>query len=127
VVAVGSPLDLSGTVTVGVVSALNRPVFGLAGGTNQATAYDAIQTDAALNPGNSGGALVDMNGRLVGMNSAMASMGSPGAAGSIGIGFAIPVDHAAHRQRTHRHRNGNTCLAGRAGNHGEQPRGRQNH
>jgi putative serine protease PepD len=95
VVAVGSPLDLSGTITVGVVSALNRPVFGLAGDTDQATAYDAIQTDAALNPGNSGGALVDMNGRLVGMNSAMASTGSLGDAGSIGIGFAIPVDHAA--------------------------------
>jgi putative serine protease PepD len=100
VVAVGSPLDLSSTVTVGVVSALNRPVFGMANGTNQRTAYDAIQTDAALNPGNSGGALVDMNGRLVGMNSAMASMGGLGSvvrtpSGSIGIGFAIPIDNAA--------------------------------
>jgi putative serine protease PepD len=97
VVAVGSPLDLSGTVTVGVVSALNRPVFGMANGTDQTTAYDAIQTDAALNPGNSGGALVDMNGRLVGVNSAMASMGGSGSSpgGSIGIGFAIPIDHAA--------------------------------
>jgi putative serine protease PepD len=100
VVAMGSPLDLSGTVTVGIVSALNRSVFGMADGTNQATAYDAIQTDAALNPGNSGGALVDMNGRLIGMNSAMATMGGLGAAaiapsGSIGIGFAIPIDHAA--------------------------------
>jgi putative serine protease PepD len=96
VVAVGSPLNLSGTVTVGVVSALNRPVFDAAANENQSAAFEAIQTDAALNPGNSGGALVDMNGNLIGMNSAMASMGSFGDAGSIGIGFAIPVDHAAH-------------------------------
>jgi putative serine protease PepD len=88
VVAVGSPLDLSGTVTVGVVSALNRPVFDAGDGYNQATAFDAVQTDAALNPGNSGGALVDMNGTLIGINSATAAMGS-------GIGFAIPIDHAA--------------------------------
>jgi putative serine protease PepD len=100
VVAVGSPLDLSGTITTGIISALNRPVSGVAGRTNQPTAYDAIQTDAALNPGNSGGALVDMNGRLIGVNSAMASMGGLGGAantpsGSIGIGFAIPIDNAA--------------------------------
>jgi putative serine protease PepD len=94
VAAVGSPLELSGTVTVGVISALNRPVFDAADGNSQATAFDAIQTDAALNPGNSGGALVDMNGKLIGMNSAMASMGGLGGAGSIGIGFAIPIDHA---------------------------------
>jgi putative serine protease PepD len=95
VAAVGSPLDLSGTVTVGVVSALNRPVFDAADGNNQVTEFDAIQTDAALNPGNSGGALVDVNGKLIGMNSAMASMAGLGGAGSIGIGFAIPIDHAA--------------------------------
>jgi putative serine protease PepD len=95
VVAVGSPLDLTGTVTVGVVSALNRPVFDAADNENQSAAFEAIQTDAALNPGNSGGALVDMNGYLIGMNSAIASMGSFGDAGSIGIGFAIPIDHAA--------------------------------
>jgi putative serine protease PepD len=99
VAAVGSPLDLSGTVTTGVVSALNRPVFD-ADGDNKTAAFDAIQTDAALNPGNSGGALVDMNGKLVGINSAIASTGGLGDAlgapsGSIGIGFAIPVDHAA--------------------------------
>ena len=88
VVAVGSPLDLSGTVTGGVVSALNRPVFDAADGSNQAAAFDAIQTDAALNPGNSGGALVDMNGKLIGINSATASMSS-------GIGFAIPIHYAA--------------------------------
>ena len=100
VAAVGSPLGLTGTVTVGIVSALNRPVFGAADGNTQFAAFDAIQTDAALNPGNSGGALVDMNGKLIGMNSATASLGSLGDAansqsGSIGIGFAIPVDHAA--------------------------------
>jgi len=100
VAAVGSPLGLTGTVTVGIVSTLNRPVFGAADGDTQVAAFDAIQTDAALNPGDSGGALVDMNGKLIGMNSAMASLGSVGDAaysqsGSIGIGFAIPVDHAA--------------------------------
>jgi putative serine protease PepD len=94
VVAVGSPLGLSGTVTVGIVSALNRPVFDIADD-NPTAAFDAIQTDATLNPGNSGGALVDMDGKLIGMNSAMASMGGLGGAGSIGIGFAIPVDQAA--------------------------------
>jgi putative serine protease PepD len=100
VAAVGSPLGLTATVTVGIVSALNRPVFDGADGNIQSAAFDAIQTDAALNPGNSGGALVDMNGELIGMNSATASLGSLGEvgnaqSGSIGIGFAIPVDHAA--------------------------------
>jgi putative serine protease PepD len=100
VAAVGSPLGLTGTVTVGIVSALNRPVLGAADGNTQSAAFDAIQTDAALNPGNSGGALVDMNGKLIGMNSATASLGHLGddadaQSGSIGIGFAIPVDHAA--------------------------------
>jgi hypothetical protein len=68
VAAAGSPLGLGDTVTMGVISGLNRPVFTATD--NQVAAYDAIQTDAALNPGNSGGALVDMNGQLVGMNSA---------------------------------------------------------
>jgi len=105
VAAVGSPLGLTGTVTVGVVSALKRPVFGEADSNTQADstqvpAFDAIQTDAALNPGNSGSALVDMSGKLIGMNSATASLGGLGDAddaqsGSIGIGFAIPADHAA--------------------------------
>jgi putative serine protease PepD len=99
VAAVGSPLNLSGTVTTGVVSSLNRPVFDVADD-NRSAAFDAIQTDAALNPGNSGGALVDMNGRLIGLNSAIASMGGLSDAlgvpsGSIGIGFAIPIHHAA--------------------------------
>jgi putative serine protease PepD len=100
VAAVGSPLGLTGTVTVGIVSALNRPVVGAADGNSQFAAFDAIQTDAALNPGNSGGALVDMNGKLIGMNSATASLGrlsddANAQSGSIGIGFAIPVDLAA--------------------------------
>jgi putative serine protease PepD len=88
VVAVGSPLGLSGSVTSGIVSALNRPVFDGVDSDNPASAFEAIQTDAALNPGNSGGALVDMTGKLIGINSATAAMGS-------GLGFAIPIDHAA--------------------------------
>ena len=95
--AIGSPLGLEGTVTTGIVSALNRPVSTAGEASNQNTVLDAIQTDAAINPGNSGGALVDMSGPLVGMNSAIASLGgdSPDAqSGSIGLGFAIPVDQA---------------------------------
>lgn len=100
VVAIGSPLGLSGTVTDGIVSAMHRPVRT---GTPQqidgeatSTVIDAIQTDASINPGNSGGALVDMNGRVVGINSAIASLGSSlgGETGSIGLGFAIPINDA---------------------------------
>lgn len=97
VVAVGSPLGLEGTVTTGIVSALNRPVSTSGEAGNQNTVLDAIQTDAAINPGNSGGALVNMNGDLVGINSAIATMGGDSAeaqTGSIGLGFAIPVDQA---------------------------------
>ncbi len=99
VVAIGSPLGLQGTVTTGIISALNRPVATGDDQTGQHSVMSAIQTDAAINPGNSGGALVDMSGNLIGINSAIASMGggqdSPGAqAGSIGLGFAIPVDQA---------------------------------
>ena len=100
VVAIGSPLGLQGTVTTGIVSALDRPVATGDEGTGQHSVMNAIQTDAAINPGNSGGALVNMNGELVGVNSAIASMGgggqdSPGAqSGSIGLGFAIPADQA---------------------------------
>jgi len=97
VVAIGSPLGLEGTVTTGIVSALNRPVAAGGDATNQNTVLDAIQTDAAINPGNSGGALVNMSGELVGINSAIATLGgdSPDAqGGSIGLGFAIPVDQA---------------------------------
>ena len=97
VVAVGSPLGLEGTVTTGIVSALNRPVAAGGDANNQNTVLDAIQTDAAINPGNSGGALVNMKGELVGVNSAIATLGgeSPDSqSGSIGLGFAIPVDQA---------------------------------
>jgi putative serine protease PepD len=89
VAAVGSPLARGDTVTTGVISGLNRPVFTVTD--NQVEACDAIQTDAALNPGNSGGALVDMNGQLVGMNSAAPDRFGVGPqSGSIGVGFAIP-------------------------------------
>ena len=91
VVAFGSPLGLSGTVTSGIVSALNRPVT--AGDLGQESYIDAIQTDAAINPGNSGGPLVDATGALVGINSAIASLSSD-SAGSIGLGFSIPINQA---------------------------------
>jgi putative serine protease PepD len=97
VVAIGSPLGLEGTVTVGIVSALNRPVAAGGNSRDQNTVLDAIQTDAAINPGNSGGALVNMKGELVGVNSAIATLGGDSAesqSGSIGLGFAIPVDQA---------------------------------
>ncbi|MCW2511812.1 MAG: trypsin-like serine protease with C-terminal domain [Mycobacterium sp.] len=97
VVAVGSPLGLDGTVTTGIISALDRPVSSVdAGSRNPPTTFDAIQTDAPINPGNSGGALVDEDGRLIGMNSAIASMGNSSVAesGSVGLGFAIPVGEA---------------------------------
>ncbi len=97
VVAVGSPLGLAGTVTTGIVSALDRPVSTTGETGNQNTVLDAIQTDAAINPGNSGGALVNMSGQLVGVNSAIATLGGDSdnaQSGSIGLGFAIPVDQA---------------------------------
>jgi putative serine protease PepD len=98
VVAIGSPLGLQGTVTSGIVSALNRPVrTGDATGTeNASTVIDAIQTDAAINPGNSGGPLVNLRGEVVGINSAIASLGASagGQSGSIGLGFSIPIDQA---------------------------------
>ncbi|TDO40469.1 putative serine protease PepD [Paractinoplanes brasiliensis] len=97
VVALGSPLGLSGTVTSGIVSALGRDVPIPAEGGLTAVLPGAIQTDAAINPGNSGGALVDCAGRLVGVNTAIATVptgsGEPGG-GSVGIGFAIPADEA---------------------------------
>lgn len=96
VVAIGSPLGLESTVTSGIVSALNRPVdVGATSEQSDATAvYPAIQTDAAINPGNSGGALVDLNGHVVGINASIATAGSSsgGESGSIGLGFAIPMD-----------------------------------
>ncbi|BDH55955.1 S1C family serine protease [Tsukamurella sp. PLM1] len=94
VVAVGAPLGLAGTVTSGIVSALNRPVATSGKDSDQATVINSVQTDAAINPGNSGGALVDMTGRLVGINSSIATLGSSRLTGqqggSIGLGFAIP-------------------------------------
>jgi putative serine protease PepD len=95
VAAVGSPLGLDGTVTAGIISALHRPVSTASPSANQGATLDAIQTDAPINPGNSGGALVNANGQLIGMNSANASLGSAsGESGSVGLGFAIPVDEA---------------------------------
>ncbi|MFI9766845.1 S1C family serine protease [Streptomyces sp. NPDC052415] len=118
VVAIGSPEGLTGTVTSGIVSALDRDVtvstdegqqqqqqggggwpfeFGgqeFNGDTGSSTTtYKALQTDASLNPGNSGGALIDMNGDIIGINSAMYSSASASSdAGSVGLGFAIPID-----------------------------------
>ena len=106
VMAVGNPLGLAGTVTTGIVSALNRPVTTAAEGEGQGGQFgqgqsepvvtNAIQTSAAINPGNSGGALVNAGGQLVGINSSIASLGSSsgGQSGNIGIGFAIPVNEA---------------------------------
>ncbi|MEW9512522.1 S1C family serine protease [Streptomyces bacillaris] len=127
VVAIGSPEGLTGTVTSGIISALDRDVTiakddsgssgqgrgGQGGGREwpfefggqqfngdtgeKTTTYKALQTDASLNPGNSGGALINMDGEIIGINSAMYSpsssaAGSGSAAGSVGLGFAIPVN-----------------------------------
>jgi len=97
VVALGAPLGLSSTVTAGIISALDRYVPVPAGDGVTAHLIDALQTDASINPGNSGGALVDCAGDLVGVNTAIATV--PNAAGhsgggSVGLGFAIPVDLA---------------------------------
>lgn len=95
-IAIGSPLGLTGTVTSGIVSALDRPVT--AGGASESSFINAIQTDAAINPGNSGGPLVNARGQVIGINSAIATLGnnSFGATetGSIGLGFAIPINEA---------------------------------
>ena len=95
VIAIGSPLGLTGTVTSGIVSAKNRPVTS-GGGTRESSFINAIQTDAAINPGNSGGPLVDLSGAVIGINSAIATTGSGfgGQSGSIGLGFAIPINQA---------------------------------
>lgn len=93
VVAIGSPFGLDATVTSGIVSALNRPVDTGSDGRGNATVYPAIQTDAAINPGNSGGPLVDLNGNVVGINASIRTTGNGfGESGSIGLGFAIPID-----------------------------------
>lgn len=93
VVAFGSPLGLGGTVTTGIISAVDRAVsVGEESGASEATVLSALQTDAAINPGNSGGPLTDLQGRVVGINSVIATTGAEG--GSIGVGFAIPVNQA---------------------------------
>ena len=94
-IAVGSPLGLSGTVTSGIISALNRPVSTGSSASTESF-IDAIQTDAAVNPGNSGGPLVNGQGQMIGVNSAIASLAdsTSGQAGSIGLGFSIPVNQA---------------------------------
>lgn len=94
VMAIGSPLGLSATVTTGIVSAKNRPVQASGEDGGEASLIDAIQTDASINPGNSGGALVDMEGKLIGIPSVIASTGGGEVAGSIGLGFAIPINQA---------------------------------
>ncbi len=93
VVAFGSPLGLSSTVTAGIVSALDRPVT-TGDSSNESSYINAVQTDAAINPGNSGGPLVDLQGRVVGVNSAIATTGGAvgGESGNIGVGFAIPIE-----------------------------------
>ncbi len=93
VIAIGSPLGLSGTVTTGIISALNRPVKLSGEGSDTDAVIDALQTDAPINPGNSGGALVDSTGAVIGINSAIRTLGET-STGSIGLGFAIPINYA---------------------------------
>ena len=99
--AIGSPLGLQGTVTSGIVSALNRPVrTGDATGTeNASTVIDAIQTDAAINPGNSGGPLVNLHGEVVGINSAIASLGASAAAASPARSASASPSRSTRRAR----------------------------
>jgi S1-C subfamily serine protease len=87
VVAIGNPLGLERSVTAGIVSALHRPLTA----PDNFTIDDVIQTDAAINSGNSGGPLIAANGRVIGVNTAIAT-GSTGAGGNIGIGFAVPIN-----------------------------------
>lgn len=83
VIAIGNPFGLGGSVTVGIVSARNRDI-------NSGQYDDFIQTDAAINRGNSGGPLFDMNGKVIGINTAIYSQ----TGGSVGVGFAVPADLA---------------------------------
>ena len=95
VLAIGSPLGLSGTVTLGIISAKDRAVTAGESATDNSF-INALQTDAAINPGNSGGPLVDATGAVIGVNSAIATLGSGlgSQTGSIGLGFAIPINQA---------------------------------
>lgn len=93
VIAIGSPLGLSGTVTSGIISSKNRAVT-TGNGSGESSFINAIQTDAAINPGNSGGPLVDATGAVIGVNSAIATLGTSSQSGSIGLGFAIPINQA---------------------------------
>lgn len=99
-IAIGAPYGLSGTVTTGIISAKDRPVASSDGGGTSASYMSALQTDASINPGNSGGPLMDASGNVIGINSAIQSAGSGGGfggesqSGSIGLGFAIPIDQA---------------------------------
>ena len=89
VMAVGNPLGLANTVTTGIVSAVDRPVSTQEVG-GESAVTNAIQVDAAVNPGNSGGPLFDATGRVIGITSSIATLSQQ--SGSIGLGFAIPVN-----------------------------------
>ena len=97
-IAIGAPFGLSNTVTTGIISAKNRPVASGDGSSGKNSYMSALQTDASINPGNSGGPLLDARGAVIGINSAIQSAGSGGLgqsqAGSIGLGFAIPINQA---------------------------------
>ncbi|GAA2524078.1 trypsin-like peptidase domain-containing protein [Streptomyces levis] len=99
-IAIGAPFGLSDTVTTGVISAKNRPVASSDGSGSQASYMSALQTDASINPGNSGGPLLDAQGNVIGINSAIQSTGNggfgTGQSGSIGLGFAIPINQAKY-------------------------------
>ncbi|MET9801856.1 trypsin-like peptidase domain-containing protein [Streptomyces sp. NPDC006368] len=97
-IAIGAPFGLSNTVTTGIISAKNRPVASGDGSGSKNSYMSALQTDASINPGNSGGPLLDARGAVIGINSAIQSPGGGGLgqsqAGSVGLGFAIPVNQA---------------------------------
>ena len=100
-IAIGAPFGLSNTVTTGIISAKNRPVASSDGQGSSASYMSALQTDASINPGNSGGPLLDAQGNVIGINSAIQSTGSGGLggtsqSGSIGLGFAIPINQAKY-------------------------------
>ncbi|MFJ9739350.1 S1C family serine protease [Streptomyces sp. NPDC101166] len=100
-IAIGAPFGLSNTVTTGIISAKNRPVASSDGSGSSSSYMSALQTDASINPGNSGGPLLDAQGNVIGINSAIQSTGSGGMggtsqSGSIGLGFAIPINQAEY-------------------------------